>query len=110
MDTAPNQFDRFALPLALGISGVTGFLLGRRLLRADHLSSSDILILIKRSFQKEGPIEGSWIENEKVPYQRFAFKTEAFQGGISRYEDNQLVTYEFLADSKTGTVLSLKHI
>lgn len=109
MDTAQQQFDRWVLPIALGVSGVTGFLLGR-LLGAERLNPSDILTLIKHSFQKEGPIEGSWIESNKVPFQRFAFKTEAYRGGVSRYEEDQLVSYEFLADTKTGTVLSLKRI
>ncbi|WP_137597357.1 hypothetical protein [Paucilactobacillus kaifaensis] len=109
MDSTQQQLDRWAWPIALGVSGVAGFLLGR-LLGADHLNSSDILNLIKHSFLKEGPIEGSWIESNKVPFQRFAFKTDAYRGGISRYEDNKLVSYEFLADTKTGTVLSLKRI
>ncbi|NLJ19176.1 MAG: hypothetical protein GX355_09970, partial [Globicatella sulfidifaciens] len=44
------------------------------------------------------------------PYQKFAVKTQGYPGGITRYEDDQLVTYEFLADAKTGAILELNRI
>lgn len=73
-----------------------------------HLAADDVLATIKKAFLKEGSIEGSFIEYESKPYQKFAIKVESYAGGITRFEDDQLVSYEFLADAKTGTVLEIK--
>lgn len=70
--------------------------------RADH-----ILTNIKEIFLEEGSIEGSWIEMQPVPYEKFAYKTDGYYGGISRYENEDLVQYEFIADTKTGSLLEL---
>ena len=61
----------------------------------------------KRAFLKEAPIEGSWIEMKKSPLQKFALRTDVYYGGITRYEDGQLVQYEFLADANTGSILDI---
>lgn len=74
------------------------------------LSADTILQSVKKAFLKEGPIEGSWINFEKQPVRKFAVHTEGYNGGITRLEDNHLVTYEFLADAKTGSVLDIKRI
>ncbi|MBL4998604.1 peptidase [Enterococcus xinjiangensis] len=34
--------------------------------------------------------------------------SQGYTGGITRTEDGQLITYEFLADAKTGTVLDIQ--
>lgn len=70
--------------------------------RADH-----ILTDVKEMFLEEGSIEGSWIEMQPVPYEKFAYKTDGYYGGISRYENGELVQYEFIADTKSGSLLEL---
>lgn len=75
-----------------------------------NLRADDVLQIVKDEFLKEGPIEGSWINFEKQPLRKFAVHSEGYEGGITRLEDDQLVTYEFLADAKTGTVLDIKRI
>lgn len=109
MDDTPKVFDLWTIPVALGTIGAAGFLLGR-IIKNENKSASEILTKVKKYFLSEGQIEGSWIESTKIPYNKFAFKTLAYRGGISRYEDQDLVSYEFLADAKTGTVLNIKRI
>jgi len=44
---------------------------------------------------------------KKAPLQKFALRTDVYYGGITRYEDGQLVQYEFLADANTGSILDI---
>ncbi|MBV7391205.1 hypothetical protein [Enterococcus alishanensis] len=90
-----------ALGLALGVIGTRWYR------NKQNLSPDAILNKVKHSFTNEGPIEGSWISFETKPMQRFAINIETVEGGITRIEDGTLVAYEFLADAKTGTVLSI---
>lgn len=100
--------------LYLGGAALLSFLLGiltftfinsRRSLKAD-----DLLASVKKEFLKEGPIDGSWIELTKVPWKKFAYETDVYYGGISRYEDNKLVQYEFIVDAYTGSLIDLYRV
>ncbi|MGY3777515.1 PepSY domain-containing protein [Isobaculum melis] len=71
------------------------------------IHGDDILIRVKNMFLKEGPIEGSWIELKKVPFNKYALHTDIYYGGITRKENDELVQYEFYADAYTGAVLDL---
>ena len=107
-----EQINNFKGGIAIGIgigllSGVASTLLIKN---KQNLSADLILQRIKKAFLKEGPIEGSWISFEKQPVRKFAVHTEGYNGGITRLEDNRLVTYEFLADAKTGSVLDINRI
>lgn len=107
-----EQLNNFKGGIAIGIgigllSGVASTLLIKN---KQNLSADLILQRIKKAFLKEGPIEGSWISFEKQPVRKFAVHTEGYNGGITRLEDNRLVTYEFLADAKTGSVLDINRI
>lgn len=62
---------------------------------------------ISKHLLKEGAIEGSWISFEKEPIRKFAVRSSAYRGGLSRIEDGETVYYEFLADAHTGTVLDI---
>ncbi|RRG09880.1 MAG: hypothetical protein DUD32_06730 [Lactobacillus sp.] len=109
MNNSENQLNSWTLPITLGVSGVLGFFLGQKLKNRQQ-SPSEILTRVKSGFQKEGPLEGSWIESKTIPFQRFAYKTRVYRGGISRLEDNQRTTYEFLADAETGSILKMSRI
>jgi len=94
--------------LAVGMAGVAGgFSIGGLLKRVRRPTPNQILNQVKRAFLKEAPIEGSWIEMKKAPLQKFALRTDVYYGGITRYEDGQLVQYEFLADANTGSILDI---
>lgn len=72
-----------------------------------HIHADDVLNRVKKAFLQEGPIEGSWIEFEKKTRRKFALQSETYVGGISRWEDQSLVSYEFVADASTGTVIDI---
>jgi len=74
------------------------------------LNADGILKSIKKEFLKEGPIDGSWIELTKVPWKKFTYETDVYYGGVSRYEENLLVQYEFIADAYTGSIIDLYRV
>ncbi|WP_165004405.1 MULTISPECIES: PepSY domain-containing protein [unclassified Enterococcus] len=94
-----------AVGISLGLlSGVASTILYHR---KKALTADQVLAQIKESFLEEGAIEGSWISFEKEPIRKFAVRSNAYRGGISRVEDGEIVYYEFLADARTGTVLDI---
>lgn len=109
MNDSNNTANPWIVPITLGASGLAGFIAGK-LFGNRQMSAKRILKLVRNDFKREGPITGSWIDQHAVPFQRFAVKTNAYQGGLTRREDNQLVNYEFKADAYTGSLLELKRI
>lgn len=74
------------------------------------MSADRILNNIKRQFKDDGPIEGSWIEMTKVPWEKFSYQTDVYYGGISRFEKGEITQYEFIADAYTGSIVDLYKI
>ena len=109
MNDSNNSLNPRLLPVTLGASGVVGFLAGK-LFGQRRISADQILKMIRDDFKREGEVTGSWINQHRIPYQRFAVKTEAYEGGVTRLEDDQPVDYQFIADAKTGSLLSLKRV
>lgn len=96
--------------LLLGTGLTCGYFLHKLITAKKTIHGDTILKYVKQLFLKEGPIEGSWIELQKVPLQKFALKTDVYYGGISRIEEDQLIQYEFIADAYTGSILDLYRI
>jgi predicted small secreted protein len=109
MNASNNSLNPWLIPVTLGASGIAGFIAGK-LFGNRQISANRILKLVKDDFASEGDVCGSWISDEVVPFQRFAVKTAAYQGGITRLEDNQKVDYTFVADAYTGSLLELKRV
>lgn len=107
MNDSNSTINPWLLPVTLGASGILGFLAGK-LVGQSRLSADDILKMVHNDFAKEGTITGSWINHHRIPYQRFAVRTDAYEGGLTRLEDDQPVDYQFIADAKTGSLISLK--
>lgn len=89
------------------LSVILGFLLGHVYDRQTMMSSDEILNQVKAAFQREAPIDGAWISTHPSERRQFAIKNLVYYGGITRREDDTLVQYEFMADAKTGSVLSV---
>ncbi|WP_438360613.1 PepSY domain-containing protein [Levilactobacillus namurensis] len=100
----------YQLSLTGFLGGIMGIFITQLFKGAAHLDPDTILDRVKRQFRQESPIEGAWIEHQTVPYQKFAVKTRVYYGGINRYEDDQLVQYQFIADAKTGSVLDIHRL
>lgn len=109
MNNSKTISNPWMIPVTLGVSSVAGFLLGK-LLGQRKLSAEQILNMVVTDFKNEGPVAGSWIDHHVQPFQRFAFKTDVYRGGIQRQEDDQLVSYMFLADAYTGSVIQIKRV
>lgn len=109
MNDSNNPANPWIVPITLGASGLIGFIAGK-LFGNRQMSANRILKMIRNDFKREGQVTGSWIDQHPVPFQRFAVKTNAYLGGLTRREDNQLVNYEFRADAYTGSLLELKRI
>ncbi|MDH6364247.1 putative small secreted protein [Enterococcus sp. PF1-24] len=105
-----NQVSWFksGLTLGLGFGLVGGAASALWYRKHKTLSADNVLKNIKEAFLAEGPVEGSWISFEKQPLRKFAIRSKSYSGGITRIEDGELITYEFLADAYTGTVLDIK--
>ena len=101
MNDSNGSLSPWMIPLTLGASGIAGFFAGK-LVGNRRRSANTILKMIT--------VEGSWIDHQPIPYRQFAVRTLVYRGGIRRFEDDQLVSYEFLADASTGTLLKLKRI
>lgn len=85
----------------------TGWFANRLMTANQTVHADDILNRVKERFLEEGPIEGSWIELTKTPVKKAALETQVYYGGISRYEAEELIQYEFMADAKSGVVLDI---
>lgn len=92
-----------ALVVSFLIGAITFFLVEKKV----PMSADRILNNVKKQFKEDGPIEGSWIEMTKVPWQKYNYRTEVYYGGISRFEDGQITQYEFIADAYTGSVMDV---
>jgi predicted small secreted protein len=93
----------FLMGVSTGIAA--GIALRECMAKRQTVSAETALTNAKAAFKKHGPIQGSWIQMEKQPYKKSFLDYEVYIGGISRLEDNETVQYEFIADSKTGTIL-----
>ena len=109
MNANNNSLSPWLIPVTLGASGIAGFIAGK-LFGNRQISADRILKLVKNDFASEGSLTGSWINDKAIPFQRFAVKTHAYEGGVSRLEDGEEVDYEFIADAYTGSLLELKRI
>lgn len=109
MNDSNNTANPWIVPITLGASGLAGFIAGK-LFGNRPMSARRILRMVRNDFACEGQIAGSWIDHRPVPFQRFAVKTNAYQGGLTRREDDELVNYGFKADAYTGSLLELKRI
>ena len=109
MTTQSNLF-KTGLAVGAGIGLASGIAATIWTKNKTTLKADDVLNKIKAAFQAEGPIEGSWIQFDTQPIHKFAVQQDAYSGGITRMEDGMLVSYEFLADAKTGTVLDIQRV
>lgn len=88
------------------LGGLTFFLVEKnRPMHADKILNN-----VKEQFKAEGPIEGSWIEMTKVPWNKYSYDTDVYYGGISRLENGEVIHYEFVADAYTGSVMDIYNV
>lgn len=91
-------------------SGLAGGLAAYYFLTNEERQASSpekILEQVKHLFKEQGPISGSWIHMKAEPYEKDQLKYMVYKGGISKKNADSSEQYEFIADSTTGTLLSI---
>ena len=89
--------------------GIAAGLLAKTLFgENEYISSEEILQRVKKS--TGGKIIGTWIiiNPETVLINSLSYK--AYRGGITQLTESGQKSYEFLADAKTGTIISWEEI
>lgn len=91
--------------IGAGAGAAAGILVNITVNNKQGITPEKALDIAKSAFKKHGPIQGSWIQMKKQPYQKSFLDYDVYIGGISRTVNDTLEQYEFIVDSKTGTIL-----
>ncbi len=94
------------LSLIVGI--VVGFLLRDQLGNSQKLSPEKALQYAKETFQKNSPINGSWIYMKPRRFEKNGLVYDTYRGGISKNIDGVNKQFEFFSDIKTGTIIDVQ--
>ncbi len=70
-------------------------------------SPEKVLADVKEHVKKNGRIYGSWIVMYPETYVKDELTYKVYRGGVTRNLDGKREQFEFVADSKTGTLLEL---
>jgi predicted small secreted protein len=89
------------------IGAATALLLQSQL-NKEYLSAEKALRLVKDSFKKDGPIEGSWIKTDIETVESDETIYSVYKGGVSKEVDGELTHYDFSVDAKTGALVEVK--
>ncbi len=101
---------RKRMVLAAGLGIAIGYLLKEQLDENRKLSPEKALQYAKDTFQKNGPINGSWIyiKPEKIDKNGLTYNT--YRGGISRNIDGENKQFDFYVDIETGAIIDTQPI
>ena len=91
------------LALAAGIS--IGYFLKEALISNSKLTPDRALKQAKEVFQKNGPINGSWIYMKPEKLEKNGLTYDTYRGGISRNIDGTNKQYDFHIDIQTGVIV-----
>lgn len=99
---------KVVLATCLGIA--IGYLLKEQLAESKQITPEKALQYAKDSFQKNGPINGSWIyiKPEKIDKNGLTYNT--YRGGISRNVDGENKQFDFYVDIATGAIIDAEPI
>jgi predicted small secreted protein len=94
--------------LALTLGFTMGFLLKETLEANKRLTPDKALKLAKETFEKNGPISGSWIYMKPEKLEKNSLTYDTYHGGISRNMDGETKQFDFYIDIETGTIIDSK--
>lgn len=96
---------RFVIGLGVGLAA--GYFL-RPTIEGERLTPERVLKEVKQKVASTHAISGSWIHMLPEKIERNHLSYEVYRGGLSTTTEQGTVQYEFLADTKTGTVIALQ--
>ncbi|WML25271.1 PepSY domain-containing protein [Neobacillus sp. OS1-33] len=95
----------FLLGAAVGIIG--GYAAKEVIACKMHVSPEKVLEQVKKQFNQNGTISGSWIHMEAEPYEKQQINYRVYKGGISKNNNGTNEQFEFIADAQTGTLIDV---
>lgn len=104
------QMSRKNTLLAAGLGFAIGYLLKEQLDEYKKLTPEKALQYAKETFQKNGPINGSWIYMKPEKLEKNGLIYDTYRGGISRNIDGDNKQYDFYVDIETGAIIDAKQI
>jgi predicted small secreted protein len=96
----------FLLGAAAGIIG--GYAAKEIINCKTNVSPEKVLEHVKKQFNQNGPISGSWIHMEAEPYEKQQINYRVYKGGISKNNNGTNEQFEFIADAQTGTLIDVR--
>lgn len=96
---------RFIAGLGLGLA--VGYLL-RPTIGCDRITPERALKEVKKTVARTHVISGSWIHMLPETIERNHISYDIYRGGLSTTTEEGTVQYEFLVDTKTGTLIDLQ--
>jgi len=102
-----GRMKRRNLLLAAGLGFAIGYLLQDQLTRFKKLTPDKALQLAKETFQKNGPINGSWIYMKPEKIEKNGLTYDTYRGGISRNIDGENHQYDYYIDIETGAIIDI---
>jgi predicted small secreted protein len=95
---------------SVAIGATAALILAHEAKKKRDITTKKILDNIKRDFQNEGEILASWIHEKPVDYTMFAVHMKVYKGGIVVDEDGNNITYKFIAEAHTGTIIYVSRV
>lgn len=96
----------FLLGAAVGV--VSGYAVKEIISQKTYVSPEKVLENVKKQFNQNGPINGSWIHMITEPFEKHDIKYQVYKGGISKIQNGVNEQFEFIADALTGTLIDVK--
>ncbi len=94
--------------LAAGLGFLVGYLVKEQVDGYKKLSPDKALQYAKETFQKNGPINGSWIYMKPERVEKNGLTYNTYRGGISRNIDGTNQQYDFYIDIETGAIIDVE--
>lgn len=102
------KWQRFLIGAGLGL--MAGLFINRGNANRS-ISAEKALKIAKNSFSEQiGKVDGSWIHTIPEDYSKDQLAYKVYKGGISFYQDNDLIQFEFIVDSTTGAILDINEV
>ncbi|WP_096202635.1 PepSY domain-containing protein [Bacillus sp. FJAT-45350] len=96
---------RFALGIGIGLA--VGYLLSNKL-ENDNITPERALKLVKHSLENNKiNINGSWIHMIPEDFEKNNLTYTVYRGGVTTLTDDGSIQYDFMVDTKTGTIIHL---
>lgn len=97
------------LLLGIGIGIIGGTFLSREK-QSQPISAEKAIKKVKKAFQEQGPIEGSWIYMTPEKFTKNNLTYHVYRGGITKNIEETMKQFEFIVDAETGTILEVSNL